>query len=83
MARRLLWLVRNDFLPFAYASARSAPSRGLLDHVVHPVVFAAGQVGFLLPSLLIAAALAGHGPKPMKQRWRASPPKPMTSIGVS
>lgn len=63
MAPHLLWLVRNDFLPFAYASARSAPSRGLLDHVVHPLVFAAGQVGFLLPSLLIAAALAWPRPK--------------------
>src|SRR6476469_5685919 len=58
MAPHLLWLVRNDFLPFAYASARSAPSRGLLDHVVHPLVFAVSQLGFLLPSLLIAAALA-------------------------
>ena len=55
MAPHLLWLVRNDFLPFAYASARAAPSRGLLDHVLHPVVFAAGQLGFLLPALLIAA----------------------------
>ena len=57
MAPHLLWLVRNDFLPFAYASARAAPSRGLLDHVLHPVVFAIGQLGFLLPALLIAAAL--------------------------
>lgn len=63
MAPHLLWLVRNDFLPFAYASARAAPSRGLLDHVLHPVVFAAGQLGFLLPALLIAAALAWPRPK--------------------
>ena len=63
MAPHLLWLVQNDFLPFAYASARAAPSRGLLDHVLHPVVFAAGQLGFLLPALLIAAALAWPRPK--------------------
>ena len=63
MAPHLLWLVRNDFLPFAYASARAAPSRGLLDHVLHPVIFAAGQLGFLLPALLIAAALAWPRPK--------------------
>src|SRR3981189_2276450 len=57
MAPHLLWLVRNDFLPFAYASARSAPSRGLFDHLLHPVVFAVSQLVFLIPALLIAAAL--------------------------
>ena len=57
MAPHLLWLVQNDFLPFAYASARAAPSRGLFDHVLHPVVFAVSQLVFLLPALLIAAAL--------------------------
>ena len=30
MAPHLVWLVRNDFLPFAYASARAAPARGLV-----------------------------------------------------
>ena len=63
MAPHLLWLVRNDFLPFAYASARAAPSRGWLDHVLHPLAFAVGQVAFLLPTLLIAAALAWPRPK--------------------
>jgi len=57
MAPHLVWLVRNDFLPFAYASARSAPSRGLIDHVVHPLLFAVGQLAFMLPALLIAAAV--------------------------
>ena len=57
MLPHLVWLVRNDFLPFAYASARAAPARGLLDHVLHPVVFALSQLAFLLPALLIAAAL--------------------------
>src|SRR6516164_4960272 len=57
MAPHLVWLVRNDFLPFAYASARSAPSRGLIDHVLHPLLFALGQLAFLLPALLIAAAV--------------------------
>ena len=28
-APHLVWLVANDFLPFAYADARAAPSRGL------------------------------------------------------
>ena len=58
MVPHLVWLVQNDFLPFAYASARAAPSRGLIDHVLHPVTFAIGQLAFLLPVLLIAAVLA-------------------------
>jgi hypothetical protein len=57
MAPHLLWLAQNDFLPFAYADARAPPSRGLYDHVLHPAIFLAGQLVFLLPALLIAAAL--------------------------
>jgi Dolichyl-phosphate-mannose-protein mannosyltransferase len=57
MAPHLVWLVRNDFLPFAYASARAAPSHGVLDHVVHPVVFAASQALALMPALAIATPL--------------------------
>jgi hypothetical protein len=56
MAPHLAWLVQNDFLPFAYAERRAAPSRGFLDHVVHPTVFAASQLFFLIPGLAIAAA---------------------------
>jgi 4-amino-4-deoxy-L-arabinose transferase-like glycosyltransferase len=58
-----VWLVRTDFLPFAYASARSAPSRGLFDHVLHPLMFALGQLAFLLPALMIAAAVVWPRPK--------------------
>jgi hypothetical protein len=57
MAPHLVWLVQNDFLPFAYADARAAPVRGPLDHVVHPLVFAVSQLAFMLPALLIAAAV--------------------------
>jgi 4-amino-4-deoxy-L-arabinose transferase-like glycosyltransferase len=56
-APHLLWLVNNDFLPFHYAEARAAPSRGLIDHILHPLEFAVDQLGFLLPALLIAAPL--------------------------
>ncbi len=56
-APHLLWLVNNDFLPFRYADARAAPSRGLLDHAWHPLQFVLFQLGFLLPALAIAAAL--------------------------
>jgi 4-amino-4-deoxy-L-arabinose transferase-like glycosyltransferase len=57
MTPHIVWLVQNDFLPFAYASARAVPSRGVLDHVLHPGQFALSQLGFLLPSLLIALPL--------------------------
>jgi Dolichyl-phosphate-mannose-protein mannosyltransferase len=63
MAPHLWWLVDNDFLPFAYASARAAPSRGLIDHLLHPIVFAIGQAVFLIPAFLIAAMLAWPRPK--------------------
>ena len=71
MAPHLVWLVHNDFLPFAYASARAAPARGLIDHVLHPVVFALGQLVFLLPALLIAAALIWPRAKRRRSRRRA------------
>jgi 4-amino-4-deoxy-L-arabinose transferase-like glycosyltransferase len=67
MAPHLVWLVQNDFLPFAYASHRAAPSRGWFDHIVHPAVFAGSQAFFLLPALFIAAGLIWprpHEPAP-------------------
>jgi len=56
-AAHLLWLIQNDFLPFTYASARAVPSRGWLDHFLHPAVFAIGQLAFMIPALAIAAML--------------------------
>jgi 4-amino-4-deoxy-L-arabinose transferase-like glycosyltransferase len=52
-----VWLVANDFLPFGYAAARAAPVRGALDHLIRPLLFAGGQLGWLVPSLLIATPL--------------------------
>jgi 4-amino-4-deoxy-L-arabinose transferase-like glycosyltransferase len=63
MAPHLFWLVKNDFLPFAYADMRAAPARGLMDHVLRPLVFAVGQLFFMLPALLIAAPLAWPRPQ--------------------
>jgi len=57
MAPHLIWLVRNDFLPFAYASARALPSHGAIDHVWHPLVFALSQAATIIPALVIAAPL--------------------------
>src|SRR6185437_9720031 len=45
------------FLPLAYAEQRALPSRGLIDHVWHPLQFAVSQLFFLVPSLLIALPL--------------------------
>jgi 4-amino-4-deoxy-L-arabinose transferase-like glycosyltransferase len=57
MAPHLVWLVQNDFLPFTYAEHRALPSRGLIDHIWHPLQFAVSQVFFLIPSALIALPL--------------------------
>jgi len=56
-APHLIWLVRNDFLPFAYADARAVHSRGLFDHVYHPLIFLGSQIGAMLPSFFIASPL--------------------------
>jgi hypothetical protein len=53
----LVWLVHNDFLPFAYAEHRAVLPRGWYDHLWHPFEFAVSQLFFLIPSLLIAAPL--------------------------
>jgi 4-amino-4-deoxy-L-arabinose transferase-like glycosyltransferase len=63
MAPHLVWLVRNDFLPFAYADMRAAPARGFFDHIVHPLAFLGGQIFFFLPGLLIAGALRWPPPQ--------------------
>ncbi|MGA8612604.1 MAG: glycosyltransferase family 39 protein, partial [Xanthobacteraceae bacterium] len=54
-APHLIWLVANDFVPFHYVDARSAPARGFFDHMLHPLEFAGGQIFFMLPLLFIAA----------------------------
>ena len=56
-APHLSWLIENDFLPFNYASARAAESRGFLDRILHPLFFATAQLFWFLPSLLIALPL--------------------------
>jgi 4-amino-4-deoxy-L-arabinose transferase-like glycosyltransferase len=63
MAPHLVWLFENNFLPLAYADMRAAPARGLIDHVLRPLVFAGGQLFFMLPALLIAAPLLWPRPQ--------------------
>jgi 4-amino-4-deoxy-L-arabinose transferase-like glycosyltransferase len=71
MAPHLAWLVQNDFLPFAYADMRAAPARGLFDHVLRPLVFAGGQLLFMLPALLIAVPLLWPRPQAAASAPRA------------
>ncbi len=68
MAPHLVWLVQNDFLPFTYAEHRAVPSRGLIDHIWHPLEFAVSQAFFLIPSLLIALPLL------FPRRGKSAPP---------
>jgi 4-amino-4-deoxy-L-arabinose transferase-like glycosyltransferase len=57
IAPHLIWLLRNDFLPLAYAEHRAALSRGWYDHLWHPLQFGISQIFFLIPSFLIAVPL--------------------------
>ncbi len=76
MAPHLIWLVQNNFLPFAYAEARAVPPQGPLDHLSNPLEFLGGQAFFLIPSLLIAAPLFWPAAKPAaaRKRRRLRPP---------
>jgi 4-amino-4-deoxy-L-arabinose transferase-like glycosyltransferase len=56
-APHLIWLVKNDFLPFAYAEHRAVLPRGWYDHLWNPLKFAVGQLGFMVPALIIALPL--------------------------
>lgn len=67
MAPHLVWLVQHDFLPFGYAEARAAPSRGVLDHLLNPLEFLGPQIGFLLSAAFIAAPLLFQRGKPTPQ----------------
>ena len=55
MSPHLVWLVQNDFLPFAYAEARAVHFKGARDYLIKPSRFVLSQLGVLVPSLLIAA----------------------------
>jgi 4-amino-4-deoxy-L-arabinose transferase-like glycosyltransferase len=56
-APHLIWLIKTDFLPLAYAEHRAVLPRGWYDHLWRPFEFAVSQFFFLIPSLLIAAPL--------------------------
>ncbi len=70
----LVWLVQHDFLPFQYVDSRAAPSRGLIDHVLHPIEFLATQLFFVLPAVIIAVPTvlprSDVAPPPRDYDWR-------------
>src|SRR5215203_4567522 len=55
MSPHLVWLVQNDFLPFAYAEARAVHFKGARDYLIKPSRFVMSQLGVLVPSFLIVA----------------------------
>ncbi|TAK48634.1 MAG: glycosyltransferase family 39 protein [Xanthobacteraceae bacterium] len=69
LAPHLIWLVQHDFLPFAYAEARAAPPQHLIDHLARPAIFAAGQLGWAIPALVIALPLMW--PRPAQRAMAA------------
>ncbi|MBI4275403.1 MAG: glycosyltransferase family 39 protein [Rhizobiales bacterium] len=69
VAPHLVWLVQNDFLPFTYANARAAPSRGLIDHFRHPLLFILSQFLVMAPMAFIAS--------PLFVEWRLRPLRDM------
>ncbi len=61
MAPHVVWLVQTDFLPFTYAERRAVPFQGGLDYLFKPPRFLLLQLGYLVPSLLIAAPYLRRG----------------------
>ncbi len=57
VAPHVVWLIKTDFLPLAYAEHRALLPRGWYDHLWHPLQFAVSQLFFMLPSLIVAAPL--------------------------
>ncbi|MEJ2377298.1 MAG: glycosyltransferase family 39 protein [Pseudolabrys sp.] len=57
VAPHVVWLIKTDFLPLAYAEHRAVLPRGWYDHIWHPFLFAVSQLFFLIPSLIIAGPL--------------------------
>lgn len=51
----LVWLIHNDFLPYAYVDARAVRFRDPSDYFARPIEFLLSQLSFLGPSLLIVA----------------------------
>jgi 4-amino-4-deoxy-L-arabinose transferase-like glycosyltransferase len=68
----VVWLFQNDFAPFSYVDARSAPASHWWDYIWHPAFFAAGQFFFMLPALLIAAMFVW--PRPTEKAAPSSLP---------
>ena len=79
MAPHLVWLVQNDFLPFAYAEHRALPSRGLIDHVWHPLQFADQPVVLLASLAADRGAAVLSAPRAKRAAGRAAMPTPSTA----
>lgn len=52
-APHLAWLVRNEFITLTYAVQRSADAGGWAAHLRNPALFALGQLGHVLPMLVV------------------------------
>jgi 4-amino-4-deoxy-L-arabinose transferase-like glycosyltransferase len=62
VAPHLVWLFQNDWLPLYYVEAR-AKAGGWLGHLTHPSLFAAAQLFWLTPALVIALPLLRRHPE--------------------
>ena len=68
----VVWLLQNDFVPFHYVDARSAPARGFFDHILHPVSLPAARSSFCCRTLFIAAMFVWPRPAALRSfRWEA------------
>jgi 4-amino-4-deoxy-L-arabinose transferase-like glycosyltransferase len=70
LSPHIVWLIQNDFLPFSYAEARSAPLTGFA-RFTGPFMFLAAQFADHLGALAFAAAgMAGRVITRARFEWR-------------
>jgi 4-amino-4-deoxy-L-arabinose transferase-like glycosyltransferase len=53
----LIWLYENNFTTFTYGLKRAGGTGGFYDHLIHPLVFLAKQVGILTPFFVMSFLL--------------------------
>ena len=79
----LLWLVRDNFLPFTYAASRSETSTHAIDHLIKPVEFLIAQLMAFAPVLLVGIFGLNwrvRQPAPKRLGWLAFAPLVMITL---
>ena len=62
LAPHISWLFASDFTTIEYALGRAGEAPAAIKHLTHPLRFLLGQIGTLLPVIILAAILVAGRP---------------------